>query len=70
MLRNCISNLSLNHFLSNNQIGSLIRNIAISHVKYREVTDRKEMLKSVPTLDEGTAGEKSIDVDSLVQQYL
>jgi len=31
-----------------------------------KVEDRKEMLASLPKKDEGTAGEKSIDIDSLI----
>ncbi|XP_030748451.1 uncharacterized protein LOC115876704 [Sitophilus oryzae] len=43
------------------------RTVFTTGVNFREVTDRKEMLKSLPVADEGTAGEKSIDVDSLIQ---
>ncbi|CAH2005783.1 unnamed protein product [Acanthoscelides obtectus] len=39
--------------------------LSVSSVQCREVTDRREMLRSVPTLDEGTAGEKAVDIDSL-----
>lgn len=28
--------------------------------------DRKEMLASMPAKDEGTAGEKSVDIDTLL----
>lgn len=31
-----------------------------------KVEDRKEMLASLPAKDEGTAGEKSIDIDTLM----
>lgn len=33
--------------------------------KLYKVEDRKEMLASLPAKDEGTAGEKSIDIDNL-----
>ncbi|XP_055376508.1 30S ribosomal protein S11 [Condylostylus longicornis] len=33
-----------------------------------KVEDRKQMLASLPKIDEGTAGEKSIDIDSLIQK--
>lgn len=32
--------------------------------------DRKEMLASMPAKDEGTAGEKSIDIDTLLGKYV
>lgn len=32
----------------------------------KKAEDRKEMLASMPAKDEGTAGEKSIDIDTLL----
>lgn len=31
--------------------------------------DRKEMLASLPAKDEGTVGEKSVDIDTLISRY-
>ncbi|CAG9813545.1 unnamed protein product [Phaedon cochleariae] len=44
------------------------RSFYTSTFKYREVVNRKEMLKSVPAVDEGAIGEKSIDVDSMIHK--
>lgn len=43
-----------------------IRNIYFTTAKCREVDDRKEMYRSLPAADEGTAGEKAADIDSLL----
>lgn len=32
--------------------------------------DRKEMLASLPAKDEGTVGEKSVDIDTLINRYI
>lgn len=32
--------------------------------------DRKEMLASLPAKDEGTVGEKSVDIDTLINRYV
>lgn len=45
-----------------------IRNIAVTHLKLRQVDDRKEMLKSLPKKDEGTAGEQLMDIDTIITQ--
>ncbi|KAI4467600.1 40s ribosomal protein s14/30s ribosomal protein s11 [Holotrichia oblita] len=45
-----------------------IRNITITTTQCREVDDRKEMYRSLPTMDEGTAGEKAADIDALIHQ--
>ncbi|KAF7278835.1 mitochondrial ribosomal protein S11 [Rhynchophorus ferrugineus] len=50
----------------NNNILNNSRTICISSTYCRDVTDRKEMLKSMPVIDEGTAGEKSLDMDLLI----
>lgn len=34
----------------------------------RKAEDRKEMLASLPAKDEGTAGEKSVDIDTLLNR--
>nr|UVJ69100.1 RPS11 [Pagiophloeus tsushimanus] len=49
------------------KVMSTIRNICISAAQCRDVVDRKEMLKSHPASDEGTAGERSVNLDSLIQ---
>ncbi|XP_063918905.1 small ribosomal subunit protein uS11-like [Zophobas morio] len=36
--------------------------------RFRDVIDRKEMLRSVPKMDEGSVGEKVLDVDTLIHQ--
>lgn len=41
-----------------------LRSICTSYVRNRDVIDRKEMLRSLPALDEGTVGEKAVDIDS------
>ncbi|XP_060516367.1 small ribosomal subunit protein uS11-like [Cylas formicarius] len=43
-----------------------VRSFQISASNFREVIDRKEMLKSLPRADDGTVGENNIDVDSLI----
>ncbi|ENN80517.1 28S ribosomal protein S11, mitochondrial-like [Dendroctonus ponderosae] len=42
-----------------------VRSIGTSVSLFRDVVDRKEMLKALPAIDEGTAGEKSAAVDTL-----
>lgn len=34
-----------------------------------KVEDKKMMLASLPSKDEGTIGEKSVDIDSLLNKY-
>ncbi|XP_050297167.1 28S ribosomal protein S11, mitochondrial [Anthonomus grandis grandis] len=46
------------------------RTLRTSAPIYRDVVDRREMLRSVPATDEGTAGEKTSSVDSVLQQKL
>lgn len=43
------------------------RTISLTVPHFRDVVDRKEMLKSMPAIDEGTAGEKAQGIDSLLQ---
>lgn len=45
-------------------------NLSLTSVKWREVEDRKEMLKSIPTKDEGTAGERLLDIDTMITQQV
>lgn len=45
---------------------SLSRHISTSSTKFRDVVDRKLMLKSMPKEDQGTAGEKAVDIDTLI----
>uniref|UniRef100_A0A6P7H7J6 28S ribosomal protein S11, mitochondrial n=1 Tax=Diabrotica virgifera virgifera TaxID=50390 RepID=A0A6P7H7J6_DIAVI len=42
------------------------RSLFTSTLNLRDVVDRKEMLRSMPAIDEGTHGEKSIDIDSAI----
>ncbi|KAF5283959.1 hypothetical protein FQR65_LT13651 [Abscondita terminalis] len=44
--------------------------ICTSAAVFREVEDRKLMLRSMPALDEGTAGEKAIEIDSHLSEKL
>lgn len=47
-----------------------VRSFSLTPLNLREVDDRKEMLKSVPTKDEGTAGEKLHDIDTMITQQV
>lgn len=49
------------HVLLKTQIFAVHTNAAL-----RKAEDRKEMLASMPAKDEGTAGEKSVDIDTLL----
>ncbi|CAG9860488.1 unnamed protein product [Phyllotreta striolata] len=42
---------------------NIARPICTTSSKLREVVNRKEMLKTVPAMDEGTQGEKSVEID-------
>lgn len=35
---------------------------------WRKAEDRKEMLASLPAKDEGTVGEKTVDIDTLINR--
>lgn len=69
MLSNKIIN-SFRKFLISDyvHINNSIRNITLSAKTCREVDDRKEMYRSLPALDEGTAGEKTSDIDALIHE--
>lgn len=41
------------------------RSLSTTNAVCRQVEDRKEMLKSLPTPDEGTAGENAYDIDTM-----
>lgn len=45
-------------------------NLSSTSIRLREVEDRKEMLRSLPTKDEGTAGEKLLDIDTMITQQV
>lgn len=45
-----------------------VRNFTVTQLKLREVDDRKEMLRSLPKKDEGTAGERLLDIDTMITQ--
>lgn len=65
MLNTCLTRLS-SLVLDTRHIN--IRSISTSVKLLRDVEDRRLMLRSLPTKDEGTAGEKSVDIDSLMNQ--
>lgn len=56
---NTVKKLYDAHVFSNS-----LRNISKTAITNRDVINRKEMLKSLPAMDEGTVGEKAIDIDS------
>lgn len=63
LTRNCI------HRIWNGPVTliSNLQNTKFSTINtLHKVEDRKEMLASLPAKDEGTAGEKSIDIDNLL----
>lgn len=49
---------------------SSVRSLFLTQNKLREVEDRKIMLKSAGTKDEGTAGEKLLDIDTMITQQV
>lgn len=65
MFKSIVRGLISNPFVEN-ALKNQIRAISITTTKHREVVNRKEMLKTVPKLDEGTVGERSADVDSII----
>ncbi|XP_034117471.1 28S ribosomal protein S11, mitochondrial [Drosophila albomicans] len=58
---NCLKQCALNAATPKN---SLMHTSAC----LRKVEDRKEMLASMPAKDEGTLGEKSVDIDTLIDR--
>lgn len=46
------------------------RTFTVTQFMQREVDDRKEMLKSLPRKDDGTAGEKLLDLDTIITQWV
>ncbi|KAH8359108.1 hypothetical protein KR093_004295 [Drosophila rubida] len=58
---NCLKQCALNAATPSN---SLMHTSAC----LRKVEDRKEMLASMPAKDEGTIGEKSVDIDTLIDR--
>ncbi|XP_060646626.1 LOW QUALITY PROTEIN: small ribosomal subunit protein uS11m [Drosophila sulfurigaster albostrigata] len=58
---NCLKQCALNAATPRN---SLMHTSAC----LRKVEDRKEMLASMPAKDEGTLGEKSVDIDTLIDR--
>lgn len=59
----CLKNTLTINPLSINSIA--IRNIFTS-LNRRKAEDRREMLASMPAKDEGTQGEKALDIDNLL----
>ncbi|XP_018334898.1 uncharacterized protein LOC108743801 [Agrilus planipennis] len=66
MLKKCITNLV--NLSSHSSLAHYLRYISTTSSFRREVTDRREMLKSLPSKEEGTVGEKAIDIDSIIQR--
>lgn len=62
MFKNILLNLS-NIISKSNTLLVNSNKIFTSALLNRDVIDRKEMLRSLPKVDEGTVGEKSIDID-------
>ncbi|XP_057656529.1 28S ribosomal protein S11, mitochondrial [Diorhabda carinulata] len=62
-LRNIFKNL----LITGNSNGN-VRCLFTSTVYHRTVIDRKEMLRSLPKEDEGTHGEKSVDIDAVLSK--
>lgn len=60
---NIVKNLYNRNVFFNNS-----NSIATSAVNNRDVVDRKEMLRSLPALDEGTIGETGVDIDSMFRK--
>ncbi|KAF2881379.1 hypothetical protein ILUMI_24793 [Ignelater luminosus] len=54
--------------LDSNKLDVGVRSISTTTVANREVDSRKEMLRSLPAPDEGTAGERAIDIDGRMQK--
>lgn len=50
-------------------LNNLSKNICLSAIRSRDVVDKKLMLRSLPATDEGTIGEKAIDLDSAYRKY-
>lgn len=58
-----------------NLLSGLVRRTLVGSVRplhqtatLRKVEDRKAMLASLPSKDEGTVGERSIDIDSMIDK--
>ncbi|CAH0550559.1 unnamed protein product [Brassicogethes aeneus] len=68
MLRNSLCSLLKNISITEKCAQSNVKTLFTSAANLRDVTDRREMLRSMPAADEGTAGEKAVDVDSLINQ--
>ncbi|KAJ8973069.1 hypothetical protein NQ317_004406 [Molorchus minor] len=66
MLRRHLISFANTLFSVDKNVSNIVRAIHSSSQNCREVTDRKQMLRSLPTADEGTAGEKVLDVDSIL----
>lgn len=67
MIRSSLSTLFKTLAINNESaILNSARTISTSSTFFRDVVDRKEMLRSLPATDEGTVGEKNVAVDSLI----
>ncbi|KAJ8925408.1 hypothetical protein NQ315_009240 [Exocentrus adspersus] len=68
MLRNGLYNLLKNLSISENGVQENVRTLVTSLTRCRDVVDRREMLRSLPKPDEGTVGERTMDVDSSIHE--
>jgi len=66
MIRNGLGLLFKTLAISNESTLSVTRSMFTSATLFRDVIDRKEMLRSLPVTDEGTVGEKTAAVDSVI----
>lgn len=56
-------------YLPNIAFFNFSKNISLSAIRTREIVDKKVMLRSLPATDEGTIGEKAVDLDSAYRKY-
>ncbi|CAG9759951.1 unnamed protein product [Ceutorhynchus assimilis] len=68
MIRNSLNSLFKSFTISSeSSVINSTRTIITSSSLFRNVVDRKEMLRSLPATDEGTGGENNTAVDSLIR---
>jgi len=66
MIRNSLGALFRSLAISESVAPNTTRYLFTSQTTFREALDRKEMMKSLPTADEGTAGEANKDIDTKI----
>ncbi|KAL1494663.1 hypothetical protein ABEB36_010229 [Hypothenemus hampei] len=67
MLKKSFNFLKTWHNCNNSILINACRSLSGTATLFRDVVDRKIMLKSLPTVDEGTIGENTVAVDLLSQ---